>query len=209
MHLQYLKLQEKLAGKVVTKDSFESIKTVCAVDVSYKNKMAFASAVIVDKKTLQIIEHIDSKSAVTSPYVPGLLFLREAPPAMAALGQKQLRSLVSRRTRTATSAQMWTSMLSRTSFRQTYHWSCKEPTLRQDQKRLCPSRRKETWGCHKNQKNSVCKCGSQNQLKNCKRCCSRFDKGRPMGARTITSCRSILKDSKMISEIPHYHYDYK
>ncbi|MEW6044535.1 MAG: endonuclease V [Thermoproteota archaeon] len=88
MHLQYLKLQEKLAGKVVTKDSFESIKTVCAVDVSYKNKMAFASAVIVDKKTLQIIEHIDSKSAVTSPYVPGLLFLREAPPAMAALGLK-------------------------------------------------------------------------------------------------------------------------
>jgi deoxyribonuclease V len=86
MYGQYLKLQEKLAGKVAVKDSFESIKTVCAVDVSYKNKTAFASAVIVDKKTFQVIEHINSKNVITSPYISGLLFLREAPPAMAALG---------------------------------------------------------------------------------------------------------------------------
>ncbi|MEO9309893.1 MAG: endonuclease V [Nitrososphaera sp.] len=86
MHTSYLKLQENLACKVVAKDSFKSIKTICGVDVSYKNKTAFASAVIVDKKTFQLIEYVNFKNVITSPYVPGLLFLREAPPAMAALG---------------------------------------------------------------------------------------------------------------------------
>lgn len=86
MHTQYLKLQEKLASKVVTEDSFESIKTICAVDVSYKNKVAFASAVIVDKNTFQVVEYVNFRNVITSPYVPGLLFLREAPPALAALG---------------------------------------------------------------------------------------------------------------------------
>lgn len=86
MHTQYLKLQEKLASKVVTEDSFESIKTICAVDVSYKNKTAFASAVIVDKKSFQLVEYVNFRNVITSPYMPGLLFLREAPPALAALG---------------------------------------------------------------------------------------------------------------------------
>ncbi|MEM3064864.1 MAG: endonuclease V [Candidatus Nitrosotenuis sp.] len=85
MHTQYLKLQERLACKVVAKDSFESIKTICGVDVSYKNNVAFASAVIVDK-TFHVIERVDLKKVTTSPYVPGLLFLREAPPVLAALG---------------------------------------------------------------------------------------------------------------------------
>ncbi|MEM3100683.1 MAG: endonuclease V [Candidatus Nitrosotenuis sp.] len=85
MHAQYIKLQEKLASKVVTNDSLESINTICAVDVSYKNKVAFASAVIVNK-TFQVIEHVNFKNVITSPYVPGFLFLREAPPALVALG---------------------------------------------------------------------------------------------------------------------------
>ncbi|MFN3655393.1 MAG: endonuclease V [Candidatus Nitrosotenuis sp.] len=85
MHTPYLKLQEKLASKVVTKDSFESIKTICAVDVSYKNKAAFASAVLVDKKTFQVVEYVNLTNIITSSYVPGLLYLREAPPALAAL----------------------------------------------------------------------------------------------------------------------------
>lgn len=80
-----IKQQEKLAKKVVTKDAFRSIKTVCGVDVAYKNNVAFSSAIIVGRKDLEIIESSNAKTVVNQPYVPGLLFLREAEPVLSAL----------------------------------------------------------------------------------------------------------------------------
>ncbi len=89
MYTKYKKLQEELADKVITKDSFESIKTICGVDVSYKKNLACASAVIVDRKTLNVIESANSKSMVKQPYVPGLFFLREAAPAISVVKSLQ------------------------------------------------------------------------------------------------------------------------
>ncbi|MFY9300883.1 MAG: endonuclease V [Candidatus Nitrosotenuis sp.] len=78
-------LQEKLASRIITTDSFGSIKKVCGVDVSYKDNVASTCAVIVDRKTLQMIESVNAKTKVNQPYQPGLLFLREAEPAFSAL----------------------------------------------------------------------------------------------------------------------------
>jgi len=46
-----IKLQKKLASKVITKNESRSqFQKICGVDVSYKNDTAFCSAVIYDIK---------------------------------------------------------------------------------------------------------------------------------------------------------------
>jgi deoxyribonuclease V len=80
-----IKLQENLASKVVTKDKVKKIQSVCAVDVSYKDQIANAAAVIMDTQTLEVIDYAVSKIPMKVPYVPGLLALREADPVLSAL----------------------------------------------------------------------------------------------------------------------------
>jgi deoxyribonuclease V len=80
-----IKLQEKLACKVVTKDRIRKINRVCAVDVSYKDQHANAAAVVMDAKTLQLLDYAMSRTNVKVPYIPGLLMLRESGPALSAL----------------------------------------------------------------------------------------------------------------------------
>lgn len=80
-----IKLQEKLACKVVTKDRIRKIHSVCAVDVSYKDQRANAAAVVMDTKALQVLDYAVSKTNVKVPYVPGLMMLRESGPALSAL----------------------------------------------------------------------------------------------------------------------------
>ncbi len=80
-----VKLQEKLANKVVTKDTIKKIRKVCAVDVSYKDDAANAAAVVMDVKSLKILDHIVSKTRVKTPYVPGLMMIRESGPVLSSL----------------------------------------------------------------------------------------------------------------------------
>ncbi|SRR5579875_929202 len=85
-YTEAVKLQRRLAPTVVTRDSLKSIRTVCAVDVSYREGLANAAAVVMDAATLEVLEHVTSTTKVKVPYVPGLMMLREAGPAMSALG---------------------------------------------------------------------------------------------------------------------------
>jgi deoxyribonuclease V len=82
-HEKSIKLQLDLARKVITSDSFDSLKMVCGVDVAYKNDMAFACAVVINKN-LDLVESANAK-LVTHPYVSGLFFQREAEPALVAI----------------------------------------------------------------------------------------------------------------------------
>ncbi len=76
-----IKLQEKLASKVITKNETRSqFQKICAVDVSYKNDMAFCSAVIYDIKQKKVIESVNSKIKSKSSYIPGLFMLKESKP---------------------------------------------------------------------------------------------------------------------------------
>ncbi len=84
-YTEAVKLQEELAPKVITKDTIKKIQNVCAVDVSYKDKTANAAAVIVDVKSLQVLEYQVSESHVKAPYVPGLMMLRESGPVLSVL----------------------------------------------------------------------------------------------------------------------------
>ncbi|MGI0073474.1 MAG: endonuclease V [Nitrosotalea sp.] len=85
LYTNAIKLQQKLASKVITKDRIRKIQSVCAVDVSYKGQDAYAAAVIVDSETLQVLTHVTSRTKVKTPYVPGLMMLRESGPILSAL----------------------------------------------------------------------------------------------------------------------------
>lgn len=89
LYTRTIKLQKKLALQVIKKDSFKKIQTVCGVDVSYRNQNAYAAAVIMNAKTLQVIKHKTSRSRVEIPYAPGFMMLRESGPVLLTL--KSLR----------------------------------------------------------------------------------------------------------------------
>jgi deoxyribonuclease V len=84
-----VRLQQELAKKIVTSDSFDRINSICGVDVAYDNDIAYCSAVVMDRAGA-VIETVRTKSIARHPYVPGLLMLREAEPVFRAL--KKLNS---------------------------------------------------------------------------------------------------------------------
>lgn len=79
-----IRLQKEIARKVVAKDDFGEISRVCGVDAAYAGDTAYCSAVVMDGQS--VIESVDAETAVTHPYVPGLLMSREAGPIFHALG---------------------------------------------------------------------------------------------------------------------------
>ncbi len=75
----FINLQKEIATKVIDYDCINNeINNICGIDVAYRNNIAFCSALIVNKRTLEIIESINHKSIVNYPYIPGLLILRES-----------------------------------------------------------------------------------------------------------------------------------
>ncbi len=83
-YTKIIELQNEFSKKVITHDYLNNnnIRNVCGIDVSYKDLNAFCSAVIVNKNTLEIIEIVNEKSAVSYPYIPGLFMLREGEPLL-------------------------------------------------------------------------------------------------------------------------------
>lgn len=75
----FINLQKEIAKKVIDYDCLNNeINNICGIDVAYKNNIAFCSALIVNKRTLEIIESTNHKSIINYPYIPGLFILRES-----------------------------------------------------------------------------------------------------------------------------------
>jgi deoxyribonuclease V len=74
----YFKLQKALS-KLVEFKKVKKIEKVLALDVAYKDDLAFCAAVFYDLKQEKVLKEILVKERVKFPYIPGLLFLREAP----------------------------------------------------------------------------------------------------------------------------------
>jgi deoxyribonuclease V len=74
----YFELQKTLS-KLVEFKKVEKIEKVLAVDVAYKEDLAFCAAIIYDLKNQKILKELIVKEKVNFPYIPGLLFLREVP----------------------------------------------------------------------------------------------------------------------------------
>jgi deoxyribonuclease V len=74
-------LQEELAPKVRARDDHGDISTVAGVDVSYNKKSPwlYAAAVVLNARTLEIIEKVGTRQKAHFPYVSGYLSFREMP----------------------------------------------------------------------------------------------------------------------------------
>ena len=80
-----------MSQQIITKNFLpKTIQKICGVDVSYKENVAFASAVVLRVKDLSIIENVNFSQTISSPYIPSLFMLREAPPILKVL--KKIRS---------------------------------------------------------------------------------------------------------------------
>ena len=86
LYSEIIGLQKEIAKNVIAKDTFDTeIKHVCGIDVSYRKNIAYCSAAVTTKNTLELIECVNTKDTVTQPYIPGLFMLREARPIMTTL----------------------------------------------------------------------------------------------------------------------------
>lgn len=63
----------------------EKIDTLCGFDVSYRGDEGVAAAVVWSRGKGEIVETATFRGVVPFPYVPGLLYAREAPLILAAL----------------------------------------------------------------------------------------------------------------------------
>lgn len=74
-------IQKEISRKIITYDTIDKIENICGVDVSYKDNIAYCSAVITSI-TFKLIATVNLKCKVEYPYVPGLFFLRESGPLL-------------------------------------------------------------------------------------------------------------------------------
>ncbi|MEU8540569.1 endonuclease V [Streptomyces sp. NPDC048717] len=86
-----LAVQEELRGRLVTGEEGPEPGTghVTGVDVAYDDErdLVAAAAVVLDARSLEVVERATAVGRVSFPYVPGLLAFREIPTVLAALGR--------------------------------------------------------------------------------------------------------------------------
>ncbi|MFH1438945.1 MAG: endonuclease V [Candidatus Woesearchaeota archaeon] len=70
--------QLKLAKKIILTDSFEKIETIAGVDYIYTETDIICSIVMIERKTLKVIEKKYSIEKQNIPYIPGFLSYRIA-----------------------------------------------------------------------------------------------------------------------------------
>jgi deoxyribonuclease V len=81
LYSNIVRQQDQIAKSIITKDNEDvKIKYVCGVDVSYKHNIAYCSATVIDKDSLDAVEGANTISVVHQPYIPGLFVLREYKP---------------------------------------------------------------------------------------------------------------------------------
>ncbi len=79
-------LQERLRTRVADRDDFGEVRHVAGADVSYDRGSPdlFAAVVVLDARTLEIVETQGVRSPARFPYVPGYLSFRELPAVLEA-----------------------------------------------------------------------------------------------------------------------------
>ncbi|MFF6773193.1 endonuclease V [Streptomyces sp. NPDC012637] len=86
-----LAVQEDLRGRLVVGEEGPGVGegNVTGVDVAYDDErdLVAAAAVVLDGRTLEVVEEATAVGRVSFPYVPGLLAFREVPTVLAALGR--------------------------------------------------------------------------------------------------------------------------
>ncbi|GJM24774.1 MAG: endonuclease V [Phycisphaerae bacterium] len=84
---QAIRIQSKLAGKVIVRKPTRQLRYIVGVDLAFTSGLShcIAAAVVWDRRDKHIVESAYAKRPVRLPYIPGLLSFREAPAVLAAL----------------------------------------------------------------------------------------------------------------------------
>lgn len=86
-----IRLQERLARKVIREDGTGEIRRVAGADVAYKDNHAFAAVVVMTYPDLKPLEEVVVEDEALFPYIPGLLTFREGPPLIKAFSRLKER----------------------------------------------------------------------------------------------------------------------
>jgi deoxyribonuclease V len=79
LNINLANLQTELANQVIHEDMAEVTDKIVGVDLSFsKDDRAVAAAVIIQLKSLEIIEKVTREVDLSFPYIPGFLGFREA-----------------------------------------------------------------------------------------------------------------------------------
>ncbi|MEM2878364.1 MAG: endonuclease V [Candidatus Hadarchaeales archaeon] len=71
-------VQRKVAGRVIRRDDFEKLERVCGCDVSAeRDGSAWAACVVVDRRSLSVLESRVARVKLRFPYIPTFLAFRE------------------------------------------------------------------------------------------------------------------------------------
>lgn len=81
-------LQREIAARVITRDRIgRRVRRVGGVDASVKGGRCRAAVVVLDARTLEVLEERIAERPVTVPYIPGYLTFRELPSIRAAFAK--------------------------------------------------------------------------------------------------------------------------
>lgn len=79
LNMNLANIQTELAKQVIREDVTGNPDNIAGVDVSFsKDDRAVAAAVIVDLKSMEIVEKVTREVVLSFPYIPGFLGFREA-----------------------------------------------------------------------------------------------------------------------------------
>jgi len=86
--IQAIDLQRRLRERLVFEDYTGEPELIAGVDVSFPSReIALAVVVIMEFRSLRVIEYYYSVEKINTPYIPGLLSFREGPTILKALSK--------------------------------------------------------------------------------------------------------------------------
>lgn len=72
-------MQKEMAKKVISENTQnDELIYICGADVAYRNNVAYCSAVLMNKNTMEVKESVNVTLKINHPYVPGFFVLRES-----------------------------------------------------------------------------------------------------------------------------------
>ncbi|MBW2964079.1 endonuclease V [Candidatus Woesearchaeota archaeon] len=88
MNIQELKKEQlRLAKKVVTKDDFDEINYIAGCDQAYLDGKVVSCIVVMEYKTLKVVEKRYAAADAPLQYIPGFLAYRESPAVIEAMSK--------------------------------------------------------------------------------------------------------------------------
>lgn len=84
--VRFYRIQEDVSNRVVNLGNLNHVQYVAGADVAYneREQRMVGALVVLDAKTLQVIDQTVHEMKITFPYVPGLFSFREVPPLIEA-----------------------------------------------------------------------------------------------------------------------------